>query len=439
MEVSKLKLILFFKKLKQVDIVKVFSFTAISTIVKMLTGLISVKFVALIIGPTGIALLGQLNNFSSIILTLACGGINNGVTKYLAEPENDVDVVRDLLSTALKITVYCSAFCGIILLLFNKLLSELVLLTPDYGYVFVVFGVTILLYALNMLITSILNGFKEFKQFVKVNIVGSIIGLIITLFLVYFFELRGALISAVTFQSVMFFVSLWMVRKLPWLSFSMFKEKFSTIIAKKYFKYSLMTFVTAATVPVSQLLLRGYVISEISVVEAGWWEGMNRISNMYLMVITTSLSVYYLPKLSEIQDKFELRSEIFRAYKFILPVITVGFLVVYFARVLIIRVLFTPDFISMSDLFLWQLIGDFFKISSWLLAFLMVAKAMTRMFIFTEVLFSVLLVGLGYYFVMYNGIVGLTQAYAINYFIYLLFMLVVFRKLVFNKKQNENI
>ena len=142
MEVSKLKLILFFKKLKQVDIVKVFSFTAISTIVKMLTGLISVKFVALIIGPTGIALLGQLNNFSSIIMTVACGGINNGVTKYLAESENDVDVVSNLLSTALKITVFCSAFCGILLLVFNKLLSELVLLTPDYGYVFVVFAVT---------------------------------------------------------------------------------------------------------------------------------------------------------------------------------------------------------------------------------------------------------------------------------------------------------
>lgn len=71
--------------------------------------------------------------------------------------------------------------------------------------------------------------------------------------------------------------------------------------------YTLMALTTAATVPVSQMLLRGYVISEISPVEAGWWEGMNRISHMYLMVITSSFSVYYLPRLSELKDSVEIK------------------------------------------------------------------------------------------------------------------------------------
>ena len=76
-----------------------------------------------------------------------------------------------------------------------------------------------------------------------------------------------------------------------------------------------MAFTSAATVPVSQMLLRGYVITEISATEAGWWEAMNRISNMYLMVITTSFSVYYLPRLSELTNNDELRHEIFKSYK----------------------------------------------------------------------------------------------------------------------------
>lgn len=431
MGIGKLKFIKLFNKFRQIDLVKVFSFTAISTIVKMLTSLISIKFIALIVGPSGIALLGQLNNFSSIIMTVACGGINNGVTKYVAENNENVDVIKAFLSTALKITLYSSLVCGIILIFLNKWFSEIILLSGNYGYVFIIFGLTLFLYALNMLLTSILNGFKEFRKYVIVNIVGSFIGLAVTLLLVYFFKLKGALISAVTFQSIMFFVTLWMIRELPWVSLSFFREKFNTIIAKKYFKYTLMTFVTAATVPVSQLVLRGYVISNISVVEAGWWEGMNRISNMYLMVITSSLSVYYLPKLSEIKDTLELRNEIFRAYKLIIPTITIGFLFIYFLRVLIIKVLFSDEFLSMSNLFLWQLIGDFFKISSWLLAFLMVAKTMTRMFIFSEIVFSLLFVGLGYFFVTYNGIVGLTQAYSVTYFFYMICMVFIFRKLLF--------
>ncbi|HEY0897041.1 MAG TPA: oligosaccharide flippase family protein, partial [Sphingobacteriaceae bacterium] len=67
------------------EMVKVFSLTAVSTLVKMLTGFISVKIISTLIGPAGVALLGQLTNFSTIFLTFSNGGINNGVTKYIAE------------------------------------------------------------------------------------------------------------------------------------------------------------------------------------------------------------------------------------------------------------------------------------------------------------------------------------------------------------------
>ena len=82
-----------------------------------------------------------------------------------------------------------------------------------------------------------------------------------------------------------------------------------------------MTLVSLSVVPVIQMLLRGYVISEISMTEAGWWEAMNRISNVYLMVITTSFSIYYLPRLSEIKEISELRYEIFKCYKVIIPIL----------------------------------------------------------------------------------------------------------------------
>ena len=49
------------------EIVKVFSLSSIATLVRMLTGMISIKVVAVIIGPSGVAILGQLNNFVYII------------------------------------------------------------------------------------------------------------------------------------------------------------------------------------------------------------------------------------------------------------------------------------------------------------------------------------------------------------------------------------
>lgn len=402
-----------------------------STLVKMLTGLVSVKIVAAIIGPTGVALLGQLHNFTTIVMSLSCGGINNGITKYIAECRDNPDEVKSLLSTGLRIIVGCSLVVGILLILLHSFLSNYVMLSPDYGYVFIILGFTVLLYALNMMLISIINGYKEFKKYVKINIANSIVGLIFTLCFVLTLGLDGALISAVTYQSVMCFVTLWMIRKLPWLRWDYFKKKIELRVSKKYFHYTLMALTSAATVPVSQMLLRGYVISQISPVEAGWWEAMNRISNMYLMVITTSFSVYYLPRLSELKGILALRREIFKTYKVIVPILFVSFSIIYLLRFVIVRVLFTSEFLPMENLFLWQLIGDFFKICSWLLAFLMVAKSMAKAFVTTEIFFALTFVGMGFLFMQWNGVIGITQAYFCNYVIYMICMIIMFRKILF--------
>ena len=420
----------FISRVLKADIVKVFSLTSISTLVKMCTGLVSVKIVASIIGPAGVALVGQLNNFSTIALSLATGGINSGITKYVAEYKSDASKVKQYLATAFRITVVCSLLVGLVLLLLCKQLSSLIMMTQQYWYVFAIFGITITFYGLNNMLVSVVNGYKQFNKYVKVNIVSSIFGVAFTVALVLALGLPGALISAVTFQSLMIFVSVLMLRKLEWLRKDWLVGKFKRTIASQYFRYALMTLLSAFLVPISQMLLRGYVISEISITEAGWWEGMNRISNMYLMVITSSFSVYYLPRLSEISDRIELRHEIFKCYKVIVPLLLAGFTVIYFLRFFIVKLLFTHEFMPMTQLFIWQMAGDFFKICSWLLAFLMVAKSMTKAYISTEIIFTLSYILLGYTFIRLDGIVGLCQAYLTNYVLYLAVLTFMFRKLL---------
>jgi PST family polysaccharide transporter len=260
------------------------------------------------------------------------------------------------------------------------------------------------------------------------------VGLVFSVSLVLLYGVKGALVSAVTYQSVMIFVSFWMLRKLPWFNWSYFSKKIDSNISKEYFQYSVMTLVSIAVVPISQMFLRGYVISEISSEAAGCWEGMNRISNMYLSVITSSFGVYYLPRLSELHDNKSLHNEIIKSYKVIVPLLLGGLTFVYIIRSYVINILFTPEFASMKDLFIWQQIGDFFIISSWLLANLMVAKSKTILFVSTEIIASLLYVILGVIFVRLNGVVGITQAYMINYIVYMGVMAIAFRKVLIGRE-----
>ena len=164
---------------------------------------------------------------------------------------------------------------------------------------------------------------------------------------------------------------------------------------------------------------------------AGYWEGMNRISGLYLMFVTTSFSVYYLPKLSELKSAGHLRIEIVKAYKIITPIIVASLLIIYLLKDLVINILFTKDFYPMKDLFSWQLLGDFFKVVSWILAFVMVAKSMTKIYIITEIAFSVFLVVLSIVFINNFGVVGATISYCLNYFLYFVVMIIIFKKLLF--------
>jgi PST family polysaccharide transporter len=320
-------------------------------------------------------------------------------------------------------TLYISVVCGLALVLFARYFSELILLDKQYTSVFFIFGITIILYSFNNLLNSILNGYKEFRKYVTIAIIGSIVGLVFSLVLVYFYHIEGALIGTVTYQSVIFFVTLFYIQKSSWFSWKLFNQRISKLALKKYLSYTLMTLTSAATIPVTQLMVRGRLMNTLSATEAGWWEAMNRLSGMYLMMVTTSFSIYYLPRLAELTEKKALKNEILTACKLILPILLISFTSIYFLRDIVIRILFSPDFYQMNNLFFWQLTGDFLKIASWLLAFLMIAKSKTRDFMISEILFSLSFVVLSFVMLDVNGVVGITQAYTINYFIYLIVML----------------
>lgn len=405
---------------------------AMATVIKMFTGLISVKVVAAIIGPAGIALLGQLNNFSTITLGVSSGGINAGMTKYLSEFSGSRKKYLLFLGTGYWITIFFSTLTGVALIVGGRYFSRIILLDEKYSFVFYFFGATIILYALNALLISVINGFKEYKKYVIANILGSIVGLVFSVVLSIRYGVSGALISVVTFQSIVFLLTLVIIQKSYWFEWRVFTKKFSRMIAGRLGHYSVMALVSAIVVPVSQLLIRSYIRKHQSLTDAGLWEGINRISAMYLLVITTSLSVYYLPRLAELRNKQELRKEISSVYKLVIPSLVVATIVIYLMREIIIQVLFTKEFAGMEQLFAFQLVGDIFKMAGWILGYLMIAKAMTKTYITMEFVSYSGQVFFSCGFVALYGTVGATIGYTVGNIVYFLIMVIIFRKILFN-------
>jgi O-antigen/teichoic acid export membrane protein len=390
-----------------------------STIVKMLAGLAISKTLAVVTGPSGLALVGQFQNFVQIALTTAKGALDTGVTKYTAEYGADEARRARLFSTAARLCACSCAVVALVLLLASEPLSRYLLHSSDHAYVLRLFGLTVALFVLNSLLLAIVNGLQEIRTYILVNIAQSLLTLLLTVGLIAWLGLDGALIALVTNQSLVLVVLLWMLRGHMVIKIVHFRSPFDRVEAIRLSKYSLMTAVSAVVSPLTAITVRDHIASTLSINQAGYWQAMWYVSTVYLTIVTTSLSVYYLPKLAATSDRHALRSELLNGYRVIMPIVIAAALMLYVMREWVVLILFSDAFSPMLLLFRWMLIGDVIKLASWLVAYLMLAKAMTRAFIVTEVVFSASFVALVMILTEHYGLEGVTYAYAVNYTMYL--------------------
>jgi PST family polysaccharide transporter len=402
----------------------------IAVLIRIVTLLGINKLLAIYVGPLGYAVLGQFQNAVTMITTFASGAINTGVTKYTAEHYDNEILQQKVWSTACLIAL-CGSFVSAILLIgFSKSLALWFLKDAHYWGVFCIFAIMLVFFVLNALLLAILNGKKEIKRYVVANISGSLFALLITTLLAIRFGLYGALIALSIYQSLTFFITLMLCYRADWFKISYFFHAFDKKIAKNLAKYTLMALSTATCVPISHILIRQYLGVTFSWEVAGYWEAMWRLSAAYLMLVTTTLSVYYLPKLSELRNPTAIKKEILLVYKFILPLAMISAVLMYYLRDFIITLLFTPEFYPVRKLFLGQVIGDVLKIGSWILSFVMLGKAMIKEFILTEILFSASFYLAVVWLTKLFGFEGISYAYAFNYLAYwIVLYFLIFRHL----------
>lgn len=404
------------------NLLKTSVLNGVAVLIKTATMFILNKILAVYVGPSGYAAIGQFQNFIQMVTTFAGSAINTAVIKYTAEYHEDESKQRAIWKTAGSIVFLFSVIFSLLILIFQKQLSLYIFQTVEYQSVFLWFALFLVFFNFNTLFLAILNGKKEILRLVVANIAGSFFSLIITGILAVKFHLYGALVALSIYQSVAFLVTLFLCYKANWFKFSYLFGKIDKVIAKKFAAFALMALVSALCVPLSQIVIRSYLTHEFGLNYTGYWEAMIRLSAAYLMLVTTTLGVYYLPRLSELSNIQDIKKEVYLGYKFIFPLAVVGGFLVYVLRDWVIELLFSPSFLPMRDLFLWQMIGDALKIGSWILAYLMLSKAMIKLFVITEIIFSISLILLTYIFTQVFGFEGVSIAYLINYAMYWVIM-----------------
>jgi PST family polysaccharide transporter len=410
--------------------IKKTSLASVSTAVSMISGLLTTKIVSQIIGPEGMAYTGQFSSISIILALLASGACATGITKYVAEYDDERR--KKLLGTTFSYVFICTLVISIITYFFANQLSENAFKTKDYSIVFAIYALFIFFGSFNTIAGAMLVGLQDLKKYTLINIFTSIINVIVIILLAKAYGIKGAITGMSVSSFFTFIFYFFYVRKMPIVpAVGQVRKLYTPALQKVLLNFALMSLVTGLLVPGIQLFVRSKLMVT-STFNAGIWQATTRISDYYLNFVYAVLSIYYLPKLSELQhDPVGFRKEIRLGFARIIPIVCVLSASIWLCRGLIIRLLLTPAFTPMLVLLKYQLVFDVIKIASWLLGYVMWAKALRNTFIATEIIFSILFVVFSNILINQYGTIGAIYAFGLNYTLYLLSLLILFRKTVF--------
>jgi PST family polysaccharide transporter len=404
-------------------------FSALAVLTKLATALYLNKILAVYVGPAGYGVIGQFQSLVSMVTTFASGAVNTGVTKYTAEYGTDPQRQHAVWRTAATLGLAGAAVFGVALVIAREPLAAWLLGDADQSSVMVWLALSLALIVINGLLLAILNGRKAVRAYVAANIVGSLLGAAIATALVLTHGLRGALVALAVTQAVACGFTAWVFRRTCGVRWSVLFGRIDRGAARALGGYALMAATSAVATPLGHMIIRDRLAAGLGWESAGLWQALWKISETHLLLLTSTLSVYFLPRYAEIRTGDELRREVFRGYAFVLPVVVASAALLYTFRRPLIATLLSPQFLPLADVLGLQLAGDVLKIGSWVMAFTMVSHARTRAFVTSEVAFTVLLVVATLELAPRFGLHGAAAAYAMTYALYWLVVAWLFGRL----------
>ncbi|GAA4268118.1 O-antigen translocase [Hyunsoonleella aestuarii] len=419
-------------------LIKIASLKTASVFTKIIAGVLTSKAIAIFIGAEGLALIGNLRNFVSAFQTISILGFYNGAVKYIAAFKEDSIRLSKTISTTFYFGFIATILVSLLIYFNAHTINNLIFpFYGNYAYVIRIFAIVLPFYALNMFSFSIMNGFSKYKILIVINIIGQILGLSITLLLIYQKKIEGALISVVIAESLIFLITLvGIINRRSLIGYIQLKQV-SINVFKKLSSYSIMALFSAVILPIVAIAIRSYIIEHVSYKDAGFWEAMTRISKYYLMLVNTLMALYILPRFSEINNSREFRKEVFSFYKTIIPIFALGLLLIYLFKSLIVTLVFSTEFEPVEDLFLWQLLGDFFKVMSIVIAYQFLAKKMFWHYIITEAFLVIITYTTSIYFIKIYGVEGAVIGHLVSYIMYYGVILLIFGSSLFGVDERK--
>lgn len=425
---------------KQSDVLKATVLLGGSSLITILIGMARTKISAVLLGPTGVGLIGVFSGLAMVVGN-ACGlGLHQSGIRHIAEASSKEDS-KGLLQaiSALSLFIWITAFFGLIVMFFGaRFFSQISFETSTYEVW--IMGLSLMVFftiATNSRL-SILQGLRRIREVAVVNIIGAACSFIIALPLFYFFKEKGIIPSLVLGALATLLISIIIGNMIdlpkPKILRTSVLSDFSPLF-RLGFPLMLSSLVATAV----NYIIRIFIIRSSSLADAGQYMAAISLSGVLVNFVLTAMSNDYFPRISsiafdnsKINEEVNIQTEI--SILLALPALVVTFVFMPF----LIRLFFSSQFVGAIEILKWMIIGVLGRVVSWPLSYIMIAKARGKLFMLSELLsgsFHVLAVIICF---KIFGLEGLGLAFAILYIVYSIAMTFVASMIADTRWSNGN-
>jgi enterobacterial common antigen flippase len=395
-----------------------------SSLINILVGMVSTKFSAVVIGPRGTGMMDLLQNLVALATLIAALGagtalVREGAYALAHEDHGAFAALRRavwlLFWTAGGLTAAC-------MVIFRAPLAH-AMLGSARQQDFVSLAALMLLFGLaDAVQRAILNAYQRVGVLAKTAILQCVIGVPFSLAAIWFGREKG-IGYALLFPTIIGWgISrgyLWHVeRSMPRAPMDATATSAWKVLCFGV-PYTLSMFLGNGIQSCLPLL----VLHMLGKESVGFFDAAITISTRYLAFLTNSMGQDYYPRLSAVADRpADMTQMVNQQLRLVLLVLIPLVLALLALSPLLVPLLFSPQFSPAVKVLEWQLVSDLFKMTSWTLGVVILARSNSKALLMTETVGGVVTLIAAVVAVRWIGLEGIGVAFLVGYAIHCAFV-----------------
>jgi O-antigen/teichoic acid export membrane protein len=408
-------------------------------VLNIIIAIVRSKFIAVLLGPLGMGIAGLLNTTTNFVGSVTNFGLGVSAVRDVAAASSTNDEERIAKTVIIfRRLVWITGILGMVLvIILSPFLSQITFGNKDYTVAFILISVTLLIIQISSGQSVLLQGLRKLKYLANATILGSILGLITTVPLYYFFGINGIVPAIIIAALIALFSSWYYSRKIKIKTVKVTRKE-TIAEGKGMIKMGFMISLSGLISVGVAYVLRIYISNTGGVAQVGLYNAGFAIVNTYVGMVFTAMSKDYYPRLSAVAHSNDLSKQIINQQAEIAILILAPIILIFLVFInFVITLLYSDKFLAINDMIHWAAMGIIFQAASWAIAFVLLAKGASNLYFWNELIAAGYLLGLnilGYYLF---GLTGLGISFLVSYIVYLIHMLVLSNiKYSFNFNKN---